>query len=148
MWWAFRHNLHVSLCRTNTTLSTLPVHFFYVLLKVHPGMTLGKWPTWCTISLYNTFIIIILYMFRAGTAVAQWLRCYARNRKVARSIPAGVIGNFRWHKTLPIVLWPWGRLSIEQKWVPGAFPGGWKRPVRRADNLTTILCRCHEIWEP
>ena len=24
---------------------------------------------------------------------------------------------------------------------------GEKWPVRRADNLTTILCRCHEIWE-
>jgi len=22
-----------------------------------------------------------------------------------------------------------------------------RRPVRKADNLTTILCRCHEIWE-
>jgi len=22
------------------------------------------------------------------------------------------------------------------------------RPVRKADNLTTSLCRCHEIWEP
>ena len=21
-------------------------------------------------------------------------------------------------------------------------------PVRKADNLTAILCRCHEIWEP
>jgi hypothetical protein len=20
--------------------------------------------------------------------------------------------------------------------------------MRKADNLTTILCRCHEIWEP
>jgi len=20
--------------------------------------------------------------------------------------------------------------------------------VRKADNLTTFLCRCHEIWEP
>jgi len=27
-----------------------------------------------------------------GTAVAQWLRCCATNRKVAGSIPAGVIG--------------------------------------------------------
>ena len=27
-----------------------------------------------------------------GTAVAQWLRCSATNRKVAGSIPAGVIG--------------------------------------------------------
>ena len=38
---------------------------FYILLTVNPGMTLGKWPTWSTNTLYNTFIIIILYMFRA-----------------------------------------------------------------------------------
>jgi hypothetical protein len=25
---------------------------------------------------------------------------------------------------------------------------GEMRPVHKADNLTTILCRCHEIWEP
>ena len=31
---------------------------------------------------------------RRGTAVAQWLRCCATNRKVAGSIPAGVIGFF------------------------------------------------------
>jgi len=30
----------------------------------------------------------------AGTAVAQWLRCCATNRKVAGSIPAGVSGFF------------------------------------------------------
>ena len=29
-----------------------------------------------------------------GTAVAQWLRCCATNRKVACSIPDGVIGIF------------------------------------------------------
>jgi len=29
-----------------------------------------------------------------GTAVAQWLRCYATNRKDAGSIPASVIGIF------------------------------------------------------
>jgi len=36
---------------------------FYVLLTVRPGTMLGKWPTWCTITLYKTFIIIILYFF-------------------------------------------------------------------------------------
>ena len=29
-----------------------------------------------------------------GTAVARWLKCCATNRKVAGSIPAGVIGIF------------------------------------------------------
>jgi len=47
--------------------------------------------------------ISILYMFRVGTAAAQWLRCCATNRKVAGSIPAGVsvfyidIKSFRSH---------------------------------------------------
>ena len=34
------------------------------------------------------------YMLQSGTAVAQWLRCCATNRKVAVSIPAGVSGFF------------------------------------------------------
>ena len=34
------------------------------------------------------------YISTMGTAVAQWLRCCATNRKVAGSIPAGVIGIF------------------------------------------------------
>jgi len=38
---------------------------FYVLLTMHPGMTLSKWPTSCTIMLHNMFITIILYMFWA-----------------------------------------------------------------------------------
>jgi len=32
-----------------------------------------------------------------GTAVAQWLRCCATNRKFAGSIPDGVTGIFHWH---------------------------------------------------
>jgi len=34
-----------------------------------------------------------------GTAVAQWLRCCATNRKVASSIPAGVIAFFIYIKS-------------------------------------------------
>ena len=37
--------------------------------------------------LYSTYLYL-------GTAVAQWLRCCATNRKVAGSIPAGVSGYF------------------------------------------------------
>ena len=37
------------------------------------------------------------YVWIMGTAVAPWLRCCATNRKVAGSIPDGVIGIFHWH---------------------------------------------------
>jgi len=31
---------------------------FYILLTVHHGMSLGKWPTWCT----NSFLYIYFYL--------------------------------------------------------------------------------------
>ena len=42
-------------------------------------------------------IIIFVLISFGGTAVAQWLRCCGTNRKVAGSIPDGVIGIFHWH---------------------------------------------------
>jgi len=50
-------------------------------------------PTRCT-NVSNLFYFgLTLYIFW-GTALAQWLRCCATNRKVAGSIPAGVSGFF------------------------------------------------------
>jgi len=40
------------------------------------------------------FLLIFYLWGGGGHAVAQWLRCCATNRKVAGSIPAGVIGIF------------------------------------------------------
>ena len=39
-------------------------------------------------------VIKIILAMHGGTPIAQWLRCYATNRKVAGSIPAGVSGYF------------------------------------------------------
>ena len=43
----------------------------------------------------NTFCKTKYYL--RETAVAQWLRCCATNRKVAGAISDGVIGIFHWH---------------------------------------------------
>ena len=84
------------------------------------------------------------YSFLLGTAAGQWLRCCATNRKVAGSIPAGVIGIFHWHEILPIALWPWGWLSLQQKWVPRAFPGG---KGGRCVRLTTLPPSCAVVMK-
>ena len=41
---------------------------------------------------FHVFLTLVLTEW--GTAVAQWLRCCVKNRKVAGSIPAGVTGIF------------------------------------------------------
>jgi hypothetical protein len=43
------------------------------------------------------FSCILTVLYNNGTAAAQWLRYCATNRKVAGSIPDGVIGIFHWH---------------------------------------------------
>ena len=49
-----------------------------------------------SLTLRSTFWLYI--HLSVGTALAQWLRCCVTNRKVAGSIPDGVIWIFHWHK--------------------------------------------------
>jgi len=82
---------------------------FQFLNKGEIRFTLFKiWP----LTVLDVLLEIAVLTVQMGTAVAQWLRCCAANRKVAASIPGGVIGIFHWHKILPIALRPWGRLSL------------------------------------
>ena len=60
-------------------------HSNYSSLPVH------KWPAAHLFAYVCYFTIILLFVW---TAVSRWLRCCATNRKVAGSIPGGVIGIF------------------------------------------------------
>jgi len=81
-----------------------------------------------------------------GTAVAQWLRCCATNRKVAGSIPAGVSGFFIDIKFFRSHYGPGVDSASNRNDYQEYFMG--VKAAGAYDNLTTILCRCHKIWEP
>jgi hypothetical protein len=73
--------------------------------------------------------------------VAQWLRYCATTRNVVGSIPDGVIGIFYLHspsdRTMDL-----GSTQYLTEISTRSISWGLGRPVRKADNLTTILCRC------
>jgi hypothetical protein len=81
------------------------------------------------------------------TTLAQWLRYCATNRKVAGSIPDGVIGIFHSHNPSDHTM-ALGSTQPLIEMSTRSISWGLRRPVRKADNLTTILCLCRVILEP
>jgi hypothetical protein len=60
-------------------------------------------------------------------------------QQVAGSIPDEVTGFFNSSNPSSLTLWPWGRLSLQHKWVPGILrgvKGGW--PVRLTTSTTSV----------
>jgi len=70
----------------------------------------------------------------------SWVSLCATSQKASGSIPNSVI-EFFIGIVIPTALWPWDQLSLSQKWVPEMFSWGLRRPVPRADNLATFICR-------
>ena len=75
-----------------------------------------------------------------GTAIAQWLRCCATNRKVADSIPDGVIEIFHWHNPSDRTMALGSTQPLTEMSVRNI---SWGKGGRCVGLTTTILCRCH-----
>jgi hypothetical protein len=95
------------------------------------------------------FILYIMYCYLNywGHAVAQWLRHYAVNHKIAGSIPDGVIGIFQLHN-------PSGRTMalglIQRVTEMSRRKVSWGKGGRSV-GLTTLppsCADCLKIWEP
>ena len=80
-------------------------------------------------SWYSLKLLNIIYTINRSTAVhgdrgntVVKVLCYKSEGRWFDPIWCRWI--FHWHKIPLIALWPWGRLSFWQKWVPGVFLGG------------------------
>jgi len=88
-----------------------------------------------------------------GTRWCSWLRHCTTSRKVTDSIPDCVIGIFHWHNPSDHAM----ALGLTQPLIEMStrnISWGYRRPVRRADNLTTFMCqlswnlRASTFWNP
>jgi hypothetical protein len=84
----------------------------------------------------------------------NWLRHCATRRRSRVPLPMSSC-HFSIHLILPVALWPWGGLSLQQKLVPAIFLRGREQPARKVYNLTTICiirlsskCMSFEVSHP
>jgi hypothetical protein len=78
-------------------------------------------------------------MYRRSTWWCIWLRYWATSRKVAGSIPDGVIGIFYWHNPSGLTMAPGLTQPLTEMSTRNVSLGE-RRPVCRADKLTTFMC--------
>jgi len=77
--------LAIVFCVLNNNRCSMAPYFFLSLMSLS---------LICPVFLFAVFLIIHFTCDKIRGHTAQWLRCCATNRKVAGSIPDGVIGIF------------------------------------------------------
>jgi len=121
------------------------VCFVNLIYRYQQQLLFNKWGS----KLLLLLLLLLVVFVVVGTTVAQLVRCCATNRKVAGSIPDGVIGIFHWDiKSFrphygPGVDWASNRNEYREHFLGGK--------VSRCVGLTTVLplcADCLEIWEP
>ena len=84
-----------------------------------------------------------------GRFINSLVRCrWSIAVQAGRSRVRFQMGSLEFFIILTATLWPWGRLSLWQKWVQGICPGGKGGRCLWLTNLPPSYDDCLEIWEP
>jgi hypothetical protein len=116
------------------------LHVFYVMKKIYPKITCSSYVP----GFYITSTLIKLICLEGARI---WLRHCTKSRKVAGSIPDGVIGIFQWHNpscpTMALV----STQPVTNEYQE-CFLGGKGGRCVVLTNLPPSCADCLEIWEP
>jgi hypothetical protein len=120
---------------------------WYVIWEVRQCSSVLKLCEWVSRYIYKLYMKNFIenknWNFRLcpttdGTRWRSWLRHCATVERLRVRFPIDII--------LPAALWPWGWLSLKQKWVSGIFPEGEGSRCVGLTTLTPSCADCLEIW--
>jgi len=100
----------------------------------------------CFSVLGTALVLRIPYLLRPQNV---WqIMIYTKLRlSLSRKLSFVLLSDLLWNFSLTIIsiaVWPWGWLSLYQKWVPGEFPGG---KCVRCLRLTTLPPSCAVVMK-
>ena len=99
-----------------------------------------------TVKWFVRYIKVSPYGLRARGGTVGWGTPLQARRLQVRF--AMVSSEFFIDIFLPAALWPWVRLGLWQKWVPGMFPAGKCGWCVGLTILPPSCSDCLDIWEP
>jgi hypothetical protein len=104
----------------------------------------------CVVGLGTVSGVCFKSSFFMGTRCKRsWLRHDYTSWRSRVQFPMRLFDFFLIYPILPAALWPWSRLSLYQKRVPGNFLGGKGRSAHKAGNITAICGpSLYKMWEP
>ena len=117
-------------------------------LSIHSSSVKSRVNTeiYCTYT--RETLNLVFYMTGRDILRHSWLRNCALQARRSRVRFSMVSLEFFFYLILPAALWYWGRLSLQQKWVPGIFLRSQSGQCVGLTILPLWRADCLEIWEP
>jgi hypothetical protein len=150
--WGWQYGRTNSIPQNDSKCDRKVVKHLEVSLRMHGIVTFSVWslcvafPSEQTHQNWKLKYLQSKHLFGARGGAVGWGTALQTERSRVRFPMVSL--KFFIDIILPAALWPWGWLSLWQKWVAGVFPRGKGGRCVGLTTLPTSSADCLEIWEP